>query len=76
MGQGAIGSGCSGAMRGIAAQLLRDMERERVYLTMDMWDSREAYEEFRKKRAVEYAQIDEKCEGLTKSELHLGTYTT
>lgn len=57
-------------------RLLRDMERQRVYVTMDMWDSQKAYEEFRKKCAVEYAQIDEKCEGLTKSELHLGTCTT
>jgi heme-degrading monooxygenase HmoA len=46
-------------------RLLRDLGRERVYVTMDMWESREAYEEFRKKYAAEYAEIDRKREGLT-----------
>jgi len=55
-------------------RLLRDVGRERVYVTMDLWESREAYEEFREKWAVEYAAIDSRCEGLTRSEKHLGEY--
>ena len=52
-------------------RLLRDVGRERVYVTMDMWESREAYDEFREKYAAEYAEIDRKCEGLTVTEMHL-----
>jgi hypothetical protein len=41
---------------------------------MDLWDSREAYEEFRAKWAMEYAEIDRKCQGLTLGEKRLGEY--
>jgi heme-degrading monooxygenase HmoA len=53
-------------------RLLRDVSRERVYVTMDMWKSRGAYEEFRKKYVKEYAEIDRICEGCTASERHIG----
>ena len=52
-------------------RLLLDVGRERVYMKMDWWESREAYEEFRKKWANEYAEIDKKCEGLTIAERNL-----
>jgi len=47
---------------------------ERVYVTMDEWESRAAYEEFREKFAKEYAELDRKCERLTVSERHLAKY--
>ena len=53
-------------------RLLRDVTRERLYVTMDQWESRKVYEEFRKKYAAEYAEIDKQCEGLTLRETHLG----
>jgi len=56
-------------------RLLRDVGRERVYLTMDMWESREAYETFRTKYAAEYAEIDKHCENLTQGENRLLGYT-
>ena len=46
-------------------RLLRDAGRERVYVTLDEWESREAYETFRERWAAEYGEIDRKCEGLT-----------
>jgi hypothetical protein len=52
-------------------RLLRDMERERMYVTIDMWESPQAYEEFREKWAAEYAEIDKMCEALTVGEKHL-----
>lgn len=55
-------------------RLLRDVGRERVYVTMDEWESREAYEEFREKNAAEYAGIDKKCEALTHGESPLLRY--
>jgi heme-degrading monooxygenase HmoA len=52
-------------------RLLRDVGVERVYVTMDSWESREAYEEFRETFAAEYAAIDRECERLTLSENRL-----
>jgi len=53
-------------------RLLRDVGAERIHVTMDVWESRAAYEEFREKFAAEYAELDHKCEGMTVSEKHLG----
>jgi heme-degrading monooxygenase HmoA len=53
-------------------RLLRDVGATRVYVTMDSWESRAAYEEFREKFAAEYGELDRECEGLTVSEKHLG----
>ena len=36
----------------LGTRLLRDVGAARVYVTMDTWESREAYEEFREKLAV------------------------
>jgi len=55
-------------------RLLRDVVRQRVYVTIDEWESREAYEEFRGKYAAEYAEIDKKCESLTAGESHLASW--
>jgi hypothetical protein len=41
---------------------------ERVYVTIDSWDSREAYDEFRERFAAEYGEIDARCEVLTITE--------
>ena len=54
-------------------RLLRDAVRKRVYVTIDEWESREAYEEFRGKYAAEYAEIDKECESLTAGESHLAS---
>ncbi len=55
-------------------RLLPEVGRERVFITIDQWESREGYEEFRKKWAAEYAEIDRKCEGLTVSEIQLASF--
>jgi heme-degrading monooxygenase HmoA len=55
-----------------AMRLLRDVGAERVYVTMDEWESRAAYEEFRARFAVEYGKLDRKFEGITAREKHLG----
>ena len=55
-------------------RLLREVGAERVNVTMDSWESREAYAEFRKKWAAEYAALDQTCEGLMLSERHLGEF--
>ena len=55
-------------------RLLRDVARERVYVTMDMWDSLDAYEEFREKYAAEYAEIDKTYEEMTNNDKHFANY--
>src|SRR6266436_116917 len=49
-------------------RLLRDVGRERIYVTVDEWESRRAYEEFKEKFAAEYAELDRKCTSMTEKE--------
>jgi quinol monooxygenase YgiN len=41
------------------------------FLTLDHWESRAAYEAFRRERSAEYSAIDAECEGLTTRERFL-----
>ena len=54
---------------------MRDVERERVYFTLDFWETREAYEKFKRENAAEYEQIDKECEGMTVKEVKIGEYS-
>lgn len=56
-------------------RLLREVGRERIYLTLDQWETREAYEAFREKHAAGYAEIDKYCEGLTLREANLSSWS-
>jgi heme-degrading monooxygenase HmoA len=62
--------------RYLGTRLLRDVGAARVYMTMDSWESRAAYEEFREKYALEYEELDRGCEGMTLNEKHLCKYET
>lgn len=64
--------GQDAAYRG--TRLVKDVERERVYLTLDFWETREAYERFKKENAAEYERIDREYEGMAVSEDRLGEY--
>ena len=55
-------------------RLLRDVVAKRVYVTMDMWESRKAYQEFREKWAAEYGEIDRNCQTMTSAEKQLGEF--
>jgi len=55
-------------------RLVRDSLRRGVYLTMDFWESREAYEEFMAGRRAEYEGIDEVAEELTVKERRIGWF--
>ena len=56
-------------------RLVKDVERERVYLTLDFWETRDAYERFKKENATEYERIDRECEGMRVRENRLGEYS-
>ena len=60
--------------RYLGTRLLRDVGASRVYVTIDTWESRAAYKEFREKYAAVYAELDQECSGLTVAEKHLGKY--
>jgi heme-degrading monooxygenase HmoA len=55
-------------------RLLHDPSRDGIYVTLDFWRSREAYERFRQTTAERYAEIDAECEGLSSPETHLGSF--
>ncbi len=55
-------------------RLLRDAFRPAIYLTLDFWDSREAYEKFMEAHKDEYKALDAAGEELTSKERRLGWY--
>jgi hypothetical protein len=55
-------------------RLVRDSFRPGVYLTMDFWESRSAYEAFIAGHRTEYAAIDALGEGLTVRERRIGWF--
>jgi heme-degrading monooxygenase HmoA len=55
----------------LGTELLRDGGR---YLTVDRWDSAEAYGAFRAAHAGEHERLDKACEGLTLEETCLGAF--
>jgi len=56
-------------------RLVKDVERDRVYLTLDFWETRDAYEKFKEENAAEYERIDRECEGMTVREVKIGEYS-
>ncbi len=54
--------------------LLRDKEHPGKYLSHDRWDSREAYEEFKRRFAARYNDMDEDLGGLATRENYIGSY--
>ncbi|HKV64325.1 MAG TPA: antibiotic biosynthesis monooxygenase [Candidatus Acidoferrum sp.] len=55
-------------------RLVRDSLRRGVYLTMDFWESRAAYQEFMSAHQAEYKQIDTRGEALTVKERRIGWF--
>jgi len=60
----------------IETRLLRDTDIEGRYLTVDCWNSREAFDDFKHRFAKEYGALDTKLEGLASSEMRLGAFDT
>ena len=58
----------------VGTELNRDLKGNLRYVTLDMWSSRQAYEQFRAQHLEEYAAIDAECELMTVSEVEIGTF--
>jgi heme-degrading monooxygenase HmoA len=56
-------------------ELLRDAYIPCSYLTIDRWDSEEAFRAFRKSHDAEYESLDRACDALTRRETRIGAYT-
>jgi heme-degrading monooxygenase HmoA len=57
----------------LGTELFRSLERAPRYITIDRWSSRAAFENFKWKRAREYAEIDARCASLTHGERLIAT---
>jgi ribosomal-protein-alanine N-acetyltransferase len=58
----------------IGTELIRDRDRRLRYVTLDHWNSREAYLRFKKENREAYQTIDAKCEALTTREKLIGEF--
>ena len=55
-------------------RLVRDAIRTATYITLDFWNSREAYENFMATHKAEYHALDAAGEELTATERRIGWY--
>lgn len=58
----------------LGTELLRDRADPLRYLTIDRWESRGAWQAFRRAHGAEYERLDREFEGLTTRETPLGEY--
>ena len=58
----------------VHTDLYRDASNKGRYLTIDYWESKEAWEVFRRDGAARYKELDEQCEALTENETFLGEF--
>jgi heme-degrading monooxygenase HmoA len=58
----------------LRTELLRDLSRPDRYLTIDAWESRRHWQEFRDRFAAEFEALDARCGGWTVSETELGRF--
>jgi len=58
----------------LGTELVRDERDQRRFLTMDGWESRQAYETFRAAHQSDYEALDAECEELTELEKEIGKF--
>ena len=60
----------------LGTQLLRDTNQTDTYITLDRWQSKEHYEQFRHAFGKDYAQLDKQFESFCQSELLIAEFET
>jgi len=58
----------------LGTELIRDIETEGRYVTIDRWTSQTAFETFRSQNVGQYEAIDRQCELLTEHEARVGSF--
>ena len=64
----------SGSKDYLGTELLADDERPGEYVTIDRWESEEAYSAFLSDHEADYDRLDRRFEALTLSEQRIGSY--
>jgi heme-degrading monooxygenase HmoA len=59
----------------IETVLLQDIEDANRFMTIDYWRSRSDRDAFRERYSIEFADLDSRCESLTREEKFIGDYT-
>ena len=54
--------------------LVKGHSRAHLYLTLDFWHSRQAYESFKQSKQEAYQSLDRACQGLTVAERYIGAF--
>jgi heme-degrading monooxygenase HmoA len=60
----------------VGTEMRRETERMTRYLTIDRWESRAAYAQFKETLRHEYQALDARCAMLTYSERKVGDFET
>jgi len=60
----------------LETELLLEVGRQGHYLTIDRWSSREDYERFLTEHREAYETLDTTYDGLTRREVHIGSFET
>ena len=63
-----------GAKDYLGTELLADDERPGEYVTIDRWESEEAYSAFLSEHEADYDRLDRRFDALTVSEQRIGAY--
>jgi heme-degrading monooxygenase HmoA len=58
----------------IQTLLVKDLDADLVYTTIDMWESESAFKAFKAEFAAEFEAIDKRCEHLTENEVLIGRF--
>ncbi len=58
----------------IETKLFHDYDQNDRYMTVDYWTSKSARDAFQEKFAVDFKEIDERCENYTLDEVLIGDY--
>jgi quinol monooxygenase YgiN len=58
----------------LRSELHRDLSRPLRFITIDYWESKEAWEAFRTRFAAEFEALDAKCRAWTTAEAEIGRF--
>ena len=58
----------------IGTQLHHDINNSERYFTVDLWESKDEYDAFRRERAPEFDLLDKKCNLMTDEEVFIGEF--
>ncbi|MGA8262847.1 MAG: hypothetical protein WB779_00220 [Ignavibacteriaceae bacterium] len=60
----------------LGTSLLKEVDSDNVYLAVDKWKSKDAYDSFKLRFFEEYHTIDQRCKDITNIEQIIGEFNT